>query len=98
MTITATDLMLGQAARPGNAAHRATPDVTALVHRAELAEQRLADLKVMLEEMKAQRDDVLRDRDHWRGQAERLALRLPEPERKPQKMSPWSWMRLRSTA
>ncbi len=52
----------------------------------------------MLEEMKAQRDDVLRDRDHWRGQAERLALRRPEPERKPQKMSPWSWMRLSSTA
>jgi len=91
MTITATDLTLGQTARPGNAAQRAT--MRALMHRAELAEQRLADLIVMLEEMKAQRDDVLRDRDHWRGQAERLALRKPEPERKPQKMSPWSWMR-----
>ncbi len=33
MTITATDLTLGQAARPGNAAHRATPDMTALIVR-----------------------------------------------------------------
>jgi hypothetical protein len=79
-------------AATGDAAHHAAPDVTALVHRAELAEQRLADLKVMLEEMKSQRDDVLRDRDHWRTQAERLALRGLEPEKKPEKMTPWSWM------
>jgi hypothetical protein len=46
---------------------------------------------------KSQRDDVLRDRDHWRTQAERLALRGPEPEKKPEKMTPWSWMRWRST-
>jgi hypothetical protein len=35
--MTATDLTIGQAARPGNAAHRATPDITALMHRAELS-------------------------------------------------------------
>ncbi len=36
-------------------------------HRAELAEQRLADLKAVFEDMR-------QDRDHWRVHAGRLAL------------------------
>jgi hypothetical protein len=76
-------------ATTGGTAHRATLVVTALVHRAELAEQRLAELKFMLDEMRAQRDDVVQDRDRWRAQAERLALRAPEPE----KQTWWRWPR-----
>jgi len=41
--------------------------------RAALAEQRLADLKALLEEMRT-------ERDAWRDQAQRLAL--PKPEHK----------------
>ncbi len=40
--------------------------------RARLAEERLSDLKAMLEEMKA-------ERERWRAQAERLALAPPAP-------------------
>ncbi len=40
-------------------------------HRRELAEQRLADLKAQLEEMRAQRDK-------WQEQAQRLALAPPQ--------------------
>ena len=52
----------------------ATPDATAALaeaqHRAELAEQRLSDMKAMLADMTAQRDDVKADRNRWRTQAE----------------------------
>ena len=43
-------------------------------HRRELAEQRLADLKAALEEMRAQRDK-------WQEQAQRLALAPPAAPR-----------------
>ena len=49
------------------------PQAVALIeaqHRAELAEQRLTDLKVALDDMKGQRDK-------WQAQAERLALAPP---------------------
>jgi hypothetical protein len=49
--------------------------------RAALAEQRLVDLKLMLEEMRS-------ERDAWREQAQRLAL--PKPEAK---VSWWRWLR-----
>jgi F0F1-type ATP synthase membrane subunit b/b' len=47
--------------------------------RASLAEQRLSDLKAMLDDMRAQRDK-------WQEQAQRLAL--PKP-----KTSLWRWLR-----
>jgi hypothetical protein len=47
--------------------HGATTVLLEAQHRAELAEQRLADLKAMFE-------DVCQDRDHWRVHAGRLAL------------------------
>jgi hypothetical protein len=37
---------------------------------AALAEQRLADLKAMLDDMRRQRDDMKADRDRWRDQAD----------------------------
>jgi hypothetical protein len=52
---------------PASARPRHASPETTLVLRAELAEQRLADLKLALEDMKAQRDK-------WQQQAERLAL------------------------
>ena len=45
--------------------------------RAKLAEERLADLKAQLEEMR-------RQRDKWQEQAERLALAPPKPIETPQ--------------
>jgi excisionase family DNA binding protein len=47
--------------------------------------------------------DLRQDRDHWREQAQRLALLAPKPQaipvepERPQRMTPWSWLR-RSTA
>ena len=51
--------------------------------RAELLEQRINDLKVVVEDLRA-------DRDAWRDQAQRLAIAPPEP-----KARPW-WKRLAS--
>jgi hypothetical protein len=66
----------------------ATPDVTAdaeLRHRVTTAEERLTELKVLV-------DDLRRDRDAWREQAQgRL---LPPPEAK---MSWWRWLRSTGT-
>jgi hypothetical protein len=47
--------------------HGATTALMEAQHRAELAEQRLADLKTVFEDMR-------QDRDHWRVHAGRLAL------------------------
>jgi hypothetical protein len=68
------------------ARQHASPETT-LALRAELAEQRLADLKAALEDMKAQRDDMRVERDKWQQQAERLALADTTARR------PW-WRRL----
>ena len=52
----------------GNATrHGATAALIEAQHRAELAEQRLSDLKAAFE-------DTRQDRDHWRVHAGRLAL------------------------
>lgn len=64
----------------------ALPDAAAdaeLRLRASLAEQRLSDLKVVLEDMREQRDK-------WQAQAERLAAGLVTDQRP---RSPW-WRRL----
>jgi hypothetical protein len=57
------------------------PDSATLALRAELAEQRLADLKTALEEA---REDLCR----WRDMAERLSLPKPAEPRA------WWWRRL----
>jgi hypothetical protein len=60
--------------------HDATTALLEAQHRAELAEQRLADLKAVFEDMR-------QDRDHWRAHAGRLALADARTQR------PW-WRRL----
>jgi hypothetical protein len=45
-------------------------------------------LKATLADMKGQRDDMRIDRDHWRDQAQRLALPSPAPS-----MTWWRWLR-----
>ena len=73
----------------------ATPDATAALaeaqHRAELAEQRLSDMKAMLADMTAQRDDVKADRDRWRTQAEATQRLLSDATASAAR--PW-WRRL----
>jgi excisionase family DNA binding protein len=63
-----------------NARHGATAALVEAQHRAELAEQRLAMLTLVLEDLRVQRDK-------WQQQAERLALTDARAQR------PW-WRRL----
>jgi helix-turn-helix protein len=65
--------------------------VAELRARAELAEQRLDDLKVALAEMQQQRDDMAQQRDKWETVAQRLALPAPKPAEKP--VTWWCWLR-----
>jgi excisionase family DNA binding protein len=57
---------------------------------------------VLVAELRGVIADLRQDRDHWREQAQRLALLAPKPQatpvepEKPQRMTPWSWLR-RST-
>jgi len=73
----------------------ATPDASAALaeaqHRAELAEQRLSDMKAMLADMTAQRDDVKADRNRWRTQAEATQRLLSDATARAAR--PW-WKRL----
>jgi hypothetical protein len=57
--------------------------VAELRARAELAEQRLGDLKTMLDDMRRQRDDAERQRDKWETVATRLSLSAPKPDQQP---------------
>jgi hypothetical protein len=63
--------------------------------RAALAEQRLSDLKSMLDNMRGVIEDLKRDRDEWRTQAQtlRLALPKPEPAFSPAPITWWRWLR-----
>ena len=63
--------------------------------RAELAEQRLDDLKAALADMRRQRDDMENQRDKWETQAQRLALSAPKPaaETPATPMTWWRWLR-----
>jgi len=79
--------------------------------RAELAEQRLGDLKAMLDDMRRQRDDAERQRDKWETVATRLSLSAPKPDQQPTATPPqqlsavpdntsrlrraWRWMQAR---
>jgi phage terminase Nu1 subunit (DNA packaging protein) len=56
----------------GNAESDPLETIPELRARAELAEQRLADLRTMLEDMKGERDD-------WKTVATRLSLPAPAP-------------------
>jgi hypothetical protein len=83
-----------------------TRDLPPATPATELLEARIADLKTMLDELKADRErqiqDLRQDRDRWqtesdrwRGQAEQaLRLALPKPE--PRARLAW-WRRLRTT-
>jgi excisionase family DNA binding protein len=74
--------------------HRFRPETVAgetvaeLRARAELAEQRLADLRHMLADME-------RQRDKWETVATRLSLPAPKPDEKPDEKPPswWRWLR-----
>jgi hypothetical protein len=61
--------------------------------RAALAEQRLSDLKALLEDMRGGVEEMKRDRDEWRTQAQALRLALPKPEPNPAAVSWWRWLR-----
>jgi hypothetical protein len=70
--------------RPAPMPRHATEDAAALAmahQRTAQAEERLAELKAMLE-------DLRQDRDAWRDQAQRLALPSPQSSR-----SWWRWLR-----
>jgi Helix-turn-helix domain len=69
--------------------------------RADLAEQRLADLKEALADMRWQRDAMAEQRDKWETVAQRLALPAPKPPAETPETAPegsrlrraWRWMR-----
>jgi hypothetical protein len=67
--------------------HRATPDATTDVL--------VATLRQTIEDLRRDRDDARAERDHWRDQAQRLALPKPkpEPEPEPEPMTWWRWLR-----
>jgi hypothetical protein len=58
------------------------------------AEQRLADLKAVLGDMRRLRDDIAQQRDKWETAAQRLAEPAPEPAATPAAPVPWwRWLR-----
>ena len=62
-------------------------DLAELNLRARLAEDRLAGLEAAIDDLRAQRDDLIVQRDRWQSQAEFLAACLPKPQRS------WWWRR-----
>jgi hypothetical protein len=53
-----------------------------------------AAIDALVAELRAVIADLRQDRDHWREQAQRLALPAPKPEEQPEKpMSLWRWLR-----
>ena len=74
----------GHRFRPETVAGDQAETVAKLHARAELAEQRLTDLKHMLADME-------RQRDKWETVATRLSLPAPKPDEKPP--SWWRWLR-----
>jgi hypothetical protein len=73
----------GHRFRPETGSGEQPATIAELRARAELAEQRLGDLKAMLEDMRRQRDDAPRQRDKWETVATRLSLSAPKPDEKP---------------
>jgi hypothetical protein len=74
------DAAAGTDAMPRHAVGDAAVLAMAQQHAAQ-AEERLSELKAMLEDMRS-------DRDAWRDQAQRLALPSPQPS-----LSWWRWLR-----
>jgi hypothetical protein len=74
------DAAAGTDAKP----RRATEDAAALA----MAHQRTAQAEERLSELKAMLEDLRQDRDAWRDQAQRLALPSPQPS-----LSWWRWLR-----
>jgi len=67
-----TDQTVGQDAPPS-----ATADAANLQVRNAQLEAETKALKAILEAEKKRADEIREDRDHWRGQAERLSLPAP---------------------
>jgi hypothetical protein len=61
--------------------------------RASLLEQRIGDLKAMLDEMRTQRDDMRGQRDAWQRQAETSQRALTDQREKHTPQSWWQWLR-----
>jgi hypothetical protein len=64
--------------------------------RASLLEQRIGDLKTMLDDMRIQRDDMRGQRDAWQRQAETSQRALTDQREKaatPSKQRWWDWLR-----
>jgi hypothetical protein len=53
-----------------------------------MAQQRTAQAEERLSELKAMLEDMRSDRDAWRDQAQRLTLPSPQPS-----LSWWRWLR-----
>jgi hypothetical protein len=71
-------------ATPRALPQHARPDAE-LRLRAAVAEERLGELRAML-------DDMRTERDIWRDQAQRLALPAPKPVEQPP-LGWWAWLR-----
>ena len=93
----------GHRFRAETGADEKSATVAELCARAELAEQRLADLKEALADMRRQRDDMAEQRDKWETVAQRLALPAPKPAAETPETPPeasrlrraWRWMQAR---
>jgi hypothetical protein len=85
---------VASAAEPADAAHQyADAAVIAEANaRASLAEQRLSELKVMLDDMRQDRDRWVAESVAWRSQAE-ASQRLLTDQRERQPQSWWQWLR-----
>ena len=85
---------------PDEQPETADSTVAELRARAELAEQRLTDLKETLADMRRQRDDMEKQRDKWETVAQRLTLPAPKPTETPETgttkapVSWWRWLRI----
>ena len=70
---------------------------TALVEanaRASLLEQRIGDLRTILDDMRGQRDDFREQRDAWQRQAEASQRALTDQrEKSAARQSWWAWLR-----
>ena len=75
--------------------HAVTGGDTALVEanaRASLLEQRIGDLRTILDDMRGQRDDFREQRDAWQRQAEASQRALTD-QREITAQSWWQWLR-----
>jgi hypothetical protein len=87
---------VASAAESADAAHQyAAPDAAVIAEanaRVSLAEQRLSELKVMLDDMRQDRDRWVAESVAWRSQAE-ASQRLLTDQRERQAVGWWRWLR-----